>query len=402
MLGRLAARVGKLAAAMQQVAAPFDASQPTHVLHRGPPVFAGRYATMRALLDYTWHTHYTVERQAVQDAIVDVFLTAGCRCERPWVLFTAGPMGAGKSSAMRHLAANGLFPLHTFVVVDPDRIKSEMPEMPQYVAANRALAGTLTHKESGFIAELVEREAMLASKNVLVDGSLRDADWYSRVFGRLRAHFPQYRIAVLLIQASTERIYERAERRAAITGRVVPREVIDDAIQQVPKSFEVLAPLADYSAVVDNDDSSHTPRFRPPATEAGFAELWLDIGAEEPVRCAKDAGRGIGEVEAAENGGGAQDGRGRHGGDARLHTIALGDAAVVPGGDGGRGSWVAGSAVTQCADASQMNRAGRDSSSGGNSSNCGTEAPIGLRASAGDGGPQHGSAAAERGAVGTH
>jgi hypothetical protein len=114
---------------------------------------------------------------------------------------------------------------------------------------------------------------------VLVDGSLRDARWYARVFGRLRADFPHYRIGVLLVHAARERIYERVARRAAITGRDVPRDVIDDAIEKVPQAFTALAPLADYAAVVENDDQAQPPRFRAPASLEGFAALWADIGA---------------------------------------------------------------------------------------------------------------------------
>jgi len=37
-----------------------------------------------------------------------------------------------------------------------------------------------------------------------------------------------------------------------ITGRVVPRETLIQALEQVPKSVEILAPLADYYCVLNN------------------------------------------------------------------------------------------------------------------------------------------------------
>lgn len=41
-----------------------------------------------------------------------------------------------------------------------------------------------------------------------------------------------------------------------ITGRVVPRETLLDALEQVPKSVKVLAPLADYYCELRNDPGS--------------------------------------------------------------------------------------------------------------------------------------------------
>lgn len=59
------------------------------------PVFSGRFAATRARLDYAFHAHYTPERAAVQDAIVAAALQGGVPVERPWIVFTAGAMGAG-------------------------------------------------------------------------------------------------------------------------------------------------------------------------------------------------------------------------------------------------------------------------------------------------------------------
>jgi hypothetical protein len=69
--------------------------------------FFGKYSHIRATLDYTYHKNYTYERQKFQDAIITEFLHGavitdkdGLLCTtptQPWVVFTAGAMGAGKS-----------------------------------------------------------------------------------------------------------------------------------------------------------------------------------------------------------------------------------------------------------------------------------------------------------------
>lgn len=201
-----------------------------------------------------------------------------CRSSYPIVDNTASDP-AGKSHTLRYLHKIGAFPLDKFIWLDPDRVKSMLPEMPAYVVQNRTMAGVLTHKESGFIAEIIEREAMQQNKCVLVDGSLRNREWYAREFGRIRAEFPQYSIAILLITASKETVYRRAMRRAAITAREVPREVLDEAMDQVPRSFQALAPLADYSAVLNNDSDEDGVMFEPPATLERFQCLWNRIAA---------------------------------------------------------------------------------------------------------------------------
>lgn len=40
--------------------------------------------------------------------------------------------------------------------------------------------------------------------------------------------------------------------RAISTGRVVPKEVLTEAIEQVPKSVKILSPLVDYFVEVNN------------------------------------------------------------------------------------------------------------------------------------------------------
>ncbi len=161
--------------------------------------------------------------------------------------------------------------------IDPDKIKNTLPDMPGYVRENRLMAGSLTHKESGYIAEIVEREAMLQRKPVLVDGSLRNAEWFAAKFDRFRQEFPHYRIAILLIQASPESVHERASRRGAVTGREVPVVVLDAAIDAVPRSFAALEPLVDLSAVIRNDANGHAPVFQPPSSMEALAAAFGDI-----------------------------------------------------------------------------------------------------------------------------
>eukprot|EP00934_Nitzschia_sp_Nitz4_P008893 Nitzschia sp. Nitz4//scaffold3_size479765//382355//384413//NITZ4_000162-RA/size479765-augustus-gene-1.622-mRNA-1//-1//CDS//3329550944//8883//frame0 len=226
--------------------------------------FYGKYSHIRQSLDYTYHANYTFERQKLQDAIITNMLDSvvivdldgriGSVPTEPWIVFTAGAMGAGKSHTMNVLLENGWFPLGAFVSVDPDEIRRLLPEYHMYINDNPELAGELTRKEAGFIAEILTLAALHAGKNVLQDGSLRDAEWYQKYFARLRSEFPAVRQAILHITAPREAVFERATMRAKKTGRVVPRALLEAALEQVPRSIQTLAPLVDYYAEISNGD----------------------------------------------------------------------------------------------------------------------------------------------------
>jgi hypothetical protein len=159
---------------------------------------------------------------------------------------------------MRQLSAKSLFPLAAYVVVDPDEIRSHFPEYHLYAQSNPRRAGELTHREAGYVTEIVTAAALMHGYNVLVDGSLRDYEWYREYFAGLRADYGALRIAILHITAPRETVFERAAHRARETGRVVPLETLASSLEQVPISVKILAPLADFFCELDNshDDSA--------------------------------------------------------------------------------------------------------------------------------------------------
>mmetsp|Transcript_16007 Transcript_16007/g.34672 ORF Transcript_16007/g.34672 Transcript_16007/m.34672 type:complete len:479 (-) Transcript_16007:3097-4533(-) len=229
--------------------------------------FFGPFEGIRSNLDYSYHENYTKNRQQFQDKIVEQLLDGtvildeknGRVCKtptEPWIVFTAGVMGAGKSHTIRGLAAKGVFPLQSYVAVDPDEIRQQFPEFHLYASLSPEKAGELTHKEAGYVTEIVTAAALQRGHNVLVDGSLRDADWYLGYFERLRRKYTNLKIAILHVTAPREAVFERARNRAKVTGRVVPRETLEQSILQVPVSIKKLAPLADFFCELDNAPGS--------------------------------------------------------------------------------------------------------------------------------------------------
>lgn len=294
--------------------------------------FFGAYSHIRETLDYEYHVPYTRERQSLQDAIVtDMLSTAvikdkngdvGTTPTEPWIVFTAGAMGAGKSYTMNKLVHMGHFPLLAFVSVDPDEIRRHLPEFHLYVEQSPELAGELTRREAGYIAEILTLAGLLAGKNVLVDGSLRDAEWYKQYFARLRHDFPILRIAIIHVTAPRDAVFQRSavrtsvpesymfvsnvgvftmltltylllactQERAMITGRVVPRETLIQALEQVPKSVEVLAPLADYYCALNNAPNAPDIELMTEGeTWESFTKQWIQTCAWVPPHRSKSS-----------------------------------------------------------------------------------------------------------------
>jgi dephospho-CoA kinase len=94
-------------------------------------------------------------------------------------------------------------------------------------------------------------------KNVLVDGSLRDAKWYLKYFENLRERFPTLKIAILHVMASRETVLERAKQRSKITGRIVPDAVILDSVEKISESLKILSPLTNFMATFCNENNNN-------------------------------------------------------------------------------------------------------------------------------------------------
>mmetsp|Transcript_21811 Transcript_21811/g.44888 ORF Transcript_21811/g.44888 Transcript_21811/m.44888 type:complete len:492 (+) Transcript_21811:76-1551(+) len=260
--------------------------------------FYGPFASIRASLDYSYHGNYEKKRQEFQDQIVQTLLDGTiiqdsngrvCRTPtEPYIVFTAGVMGAGKSHTIKILSSQGLFPLQSFVSVDPDEIRHQFPEFHLYATLSPEMAGELTHKEAGYVTEIVTEAALQRGHNVLVDGSLRDADWYEGYFESLRRSFKNLKIAILHITAPREAVFERARIRALVTGRVVPRETLEMSLRQVPKSIEKLAPLADFFCELDNAPGDGEIKIRTDGiTWDSFRDAWAQTCPWPPNQLGK-------------------------------------------------------------------------------------------------------------------
>lgn len=237
----------------------YDYSQPTSVNYGAPEgdpdaAFEPENAAVRELRDYSYHARYKRARQRWQDAVMRGVVMRTDPQPRPWLVFTCGPMGAGKGYALSWMSERGHFPLESIVHIDPDHFRQLMPEWPAYAKRDPTTAGSHTHAEACYLQELATECAMRGLQHVWVDGSLRDGDWFSRVLDDVRARHPLYRIAIIHVYASESVVRRRCAERAARTARTVPEQLLQETLCSPEQTLRRVTHKVDFVARIQNDE----------------------------------------------------------------------------------------------------------------------------------------------------
>ena len=94
-------------------------------------------------------------------------------------------------------------------------------------------------------------------------------------------------------------MFERVERRTKVTGRVVPRELLLETMQQIPSSLRILAPYVDYVATFANEDDTAEPVLlwsskRPSSSSNDLSKLATFGAPNRGARIGGRMGAGIG------------------------------------------------------------------------------------------------------------
>mmetsp|Transcript_22664 Transcript_22664/g.52905 ORF Transcript_22664/g.52905 Transcript_22664/m.52905 type:complete len:529 (-) Transcript_22664:5-1591(-) len=202
--------------------------------------------------DYNYHRNYVRRRQEWQDRVVRLTVARCQPQERPCIIFACGAMGSGKGYTLQKMSEVGHFPMEEMVRIDPDHFKSLMPEWKGYVRSGKC-AGSLTHLESCYLQEICQEVALRRSQHIWVDGSLRDTEWFKKLFTDIRENFPQYQIGIVHVHASEAIVRQRIKDREAKTGRGIPEELIQRSLEAPQQSLFHLAGMCDWIATVDNE-----------------------------------------------------------------------------------------------------------------------------------------------------
>lgn len=211
----------------------------------------GKYAETRRSLDYSFHKVYPEERQILQDSIIDYFLDEKpCFTDcNPKLVLAAGAMGSGKSHVMKNMLK---IEYEMYVIADVDRIKHHIPEMRRLLETDPDNAGKIMHSEACTIHEIIFRQAVIDRRNLIIDGSLRNGEFFNGYLSNLKKN-STYEVTIVHVVASLKTCLRRAEKRSKETGRIVPQSSISLSIEECPKSVERLRKIVDIVLTVYND-----------------------------------------------------------------------------------------------------------------------------------------------------
>lgn len=188
---------------------------------------------------------------------------------KPRVLFTGGGYAAGKGGVKKRLAAQGVYDPQNTLVLDPDEIKSLLPEF-QANLEHDPEANLHVYKEAWLISQEIQRQAQEKGLDVLVDGiSNTDAQ---EMIDRVKGFTDRgYDAKVVYTDIPTEEAIKRAENRArnakdASDKRYIPNVIMRSVHRDVAATIPELAarvqkdgiPMA--MEVWDNNQPDRNPK----------------------------------------------------------------------------------------------------------------------------------------------
>ena len=156
---------------------------------------------IRRSLDAQFHGQYSARRRRRQNEIVasvcgqgelvlgrsnvEVNSSSSSSSSCTWLVLTTGPMGCGKSRCVEHLLKSGLLPLERPVLVDVDMIRALLPGSKVLSRRRPMQYGYKTQKEAGCVAEMCILAGILGGRHVVVEGTLRNIEWYTKYLEEL-------------------------------------------------------------------------------------------------------------------------------------------------------------------------------------------------------------------------
>lgn len=177
---------------------------------------------------------YSPERIALHAQIARaLFQGAGSHPEGGRAVFLAGGPASGKSS----LVKSGQVKLPgDYVDVNPDIVRTMLPEYQRLLDAGDKQASVKTHEEASHISKMVMNLALLRRNHVVVDGVGNSGP--DKFAGKIRATTAAgYDAMVVYATIPTDEAIRRSELRAKRSGRVVPVGYLRSAHRDVTRRY---------------------------------------------------------------------------------------------------------------------------------------------------------------------
>lgn len=199
---------------------------------------------------------YTPERKALHERLISKFfdhVPSVPKTAKPVAVLMMGGTASGKSTLVRHAMGDA----HDFVNVNADDFKEQLPEYQRGislgqrngVAVSAKDAASSVHEESSDIADDLRDRTVGARKNMVLDGTGKNAEKFLATMKSLKA--AGYHVRVMMPHVKFEEAKKRALDRANHTGRYVDEKVMEQNHHLVPGNFEKVSKEADDWALFD-------------------------------------------------------------------------------------------------------------------------------------------------------
>lgn len=164
----------------------------------------------------------SAEREELHQEIIHTLLTGQSYSRGKRVYMLGGAPANGKSTFLKSDVM--VYP-KTALKIDPDEIKTMLPEY-QYMIANREpLAAALVHEESSFLSKEVRRIAIAEGYDIILDGVANDV-LKKRLEDLEELRINGHTVRIDYVTLDTALSLRLAELRFQITSRKVPETYI--------------------------------------------------------------------------------------------------------------------------------------------------------------------------------
>jgi predicted ABC-type ATPase len=174
---------------------------------------------------------YRPERAELHARIVAPLFEGTVATSTPEALVIAGGPGSGKSTMLPALEQPA-----AAVVIDADAIKILLPEYELLRAAEESRAAELVHEESADVARGAFVRTLAERRNLVLD-TVGDSEPGKFVTKLQMARDAGYAVRVAYADVDVDEAVRRAAARSAVTGRVVPDDVIRHLHREVAARF---------------------------------------------------------------------------------------------------------------------------------------------------------------------
>jgi predicted ABC-type ATPase len=184
--------------------------------------FTGKAANPDGQTTYDQHRtpdgKWTPERQELHKKIIDDFLKEATPVDEPVSYMTGGGPASGKSVALKM----GFMPVpDNHVAIDPDAIKTYIPEYRRGLDSKDPNAAAFAHEESSYLGKQIMTRAVENGYNTLLDGTGNSAiEDLTRKVAQMKQG--GRKAIATYVTVDTDIAQARNLARAEKTGRLVP------------------------------------------------------------------------------------------------------------------------------------------------------------------------------------